>query len=139
MNTNADQFTKQLEAFSNATVKAMTNTLRELVVDIGACVIKFSPVLTGRFKGNWQMTVGSPSNHSLPTYDPEGQATLAKIKMMAQTLQPGEIAYIVNNLTYAYNVEVAGWQVTPPYQPVSRTMAEFDALAQEAILRNKVK
>lgn len=139
MSNGADQFTRSLEGFAKLTTQAMTNALRELVVDVGACVIKFSPVLTGRFKGNWQMTIGKPSSHSLPEYDPEGDATLAKIKMMAQTLNPGEVAYIVNNLTYAYNVEVTGWQVTPPYQPVQRTLAEFEALAQEAITRNRVK
>ena len=133
-----DSFAKDIEGFAKRTEKALTDSFRELVVEIGACVIKFSPVLTGRFKGNWQMTVGSPSTYSVPSYDPEGEATLAKLKVMASTLNPGEVAYIVNNLSYAYNVEVEGWTVTPAYQPVQRTYAEFDALANEAVMRNRV-
>lgn len=133
-----DSFAKDIEGFVQRTEKALTDSFRDLVVEIGATVIKFSPVLTGRFKGNWQMTVGSPSTHSVPNYDPEGAATLAQLKIMAATLNPGEIAYIVNNLSYAYNVEVDGWAVTPAYQPVQRTYAEFDALVNEAVLRNRV-
>lgn len=133
-----DSFTKDLEGFAKATEKALTDSLRDLVVEIGATVIKFSPVLTGRFKGNWQMTVGSPSTHSVPNYDEEGAATLAQLKIMAATLNPGEIAYIVNNLSYAYKVEVEGWTVTPAYMPAQRTYAEFEALVNEAVLRNRV-
>lgn len=138
MNNGFAAFTKDLEGFAERTEKALTDTFRDLVVEIGATVIKFSPVLTGRFKGNWQMTVGTASNHSLNNYDGEGSATLAKIKAMAATLSPGEIAYIANNLAYSYKVEVEGWAVTPPYQPVRRTEAEFEALATEAVFRNRV-
>lgn len=134
-----DSFTKDLEQFGKLAEQAMTNMYREVVVEVGACLIKFSPVLTGRFKGNWQMTVGTASTHSLASYDEEGQATLARLKAVAATLTPGDTAYIVNNLDYAYKVEVLGWRVTPPYQPVQRTLAEFEALAEEAIVRNRVK
>lgn len=132
-------FTKQLEDFTKKASEAMTATLRDIVVEVGGKLITFSPVLTGRFRGNWQMTVGSPSSHSLATEDKEGTATLAQLKIMAATLNPGEVAWIVNNLTYGRNVEFTGWTVTPPYQPVKRTLAEFEAIANEAIARNKVK
>jgi len=132
-------FTKQLEEFTKKADEAMTNTFRDIVVDVGGKLITFSPVLTGRFRGNWQMSVGSPSTQSLVTEDKEGTATLAQLRIMAATLHPGEVAWIVNNLDYGKNVEFLGWQVTPPYQPVRRTLAEFEAIANEAIARNKVK
>lgn len=138
MSYELEKFSSQLEGFVKATEHAMTNTLREIVVEVGIGVIKFSPVRTGRFKGNWQMTVGTPSTHSSSGTDPSGEATIAELKVMAATLNPGEVAYIVNNLTYAYNVEVMGWEVTPPYMPVQRTLSEFTALVTEAIDRNKV-
>lgn len=138
MSPELDKFFKKLEGFVKATEDAMTTTLREIVVEVGTGVIKFSPVRTGRFKGNWQMTVGTPSTHSNSGTDPTGDATIAELKIMAATLNPGEVAYIANNLTYAYNVEVIGWQVTPPYMPVQRTLSEFTELVKEAIARNKV-
>jgi len=134
-----DSFTKDLEEFGRLAEQAMTNTYREIMIEVSGCLVKFSPVLTGRFMANWQMTVGSASTHSLNSYDETGQATLARLKSIASTLTPGQTAYIVNNLDYAYQVEVKGWAVTPAYQPAQRTLAEFDALAEEAIARNRVK
>jgi hypothetical protein len=138
MDADLAAFQKQLEGFIKATEEAVTKTLREIVVEVGTSVVRLSPVLTGRFRGNWQMTVGSPSTHSLMTTDPDGAATIAELKVMAATLNPGEIAYIVNNLDYGYNVETVGWQKTPPYMPVRRTLSQFTQLANEAIERNKV-
>ena len=132
-------FTKELEGFVQATEEAMTGALRDIVVKVGTTVINFSPVLTGRFKGNWQMTVGSPSKNSLNVEDPDGAETIADLKIMASTLNPGEIAYIVNNITYGYNIETIGWAQTPPYMPVQRTLSEFTELVNEAIIKNRVK
>lgn len=138
MSTDFSNFNKELEGFIKATEEAMTKTLREIVVEIGTIVVRLSPVLTGRFRGNWQMTVGSPSTHSLDREDLDGSSAIADLKIMAATLNPGEVAYIVNNLTYGYNVETVGWEKTPPYMPVRRTLAQFTALANEAIVRNRV-
>lgn len=138
MSQELDAFIRKLEGFAKATEQAMTETLREIVVEVGATLIKFSPVLTGRFRGNWQMTIGSPSTQSLVTTDEDGAATLAQIKAIAATLQPGEVAWIANNLTYGVNVEFTGWNKTREYMPVRRTLSEFEALADEAIARNKV-
>ncbi|MNF15907.1 hypothetical protein D3C80_2187000 [compost metagenome] len=57
---------------------------------------------------------------------------------MASTLTPGEIAYIVNNLSYGINVETEGWAVTPPYMPVRLTMDEFKGIVERAAAANKV-
>lgn len=138
MIADLDSFNKELEAFTTATEQALTQTLRETVIEVGATVIRLSPVLTGRFRGNWQMTVGVASNHSLATTDEDGQATLAQIKQMAATLNPGEVAYIVNNLTYGINVETEGWRATPPYMPVRLTMVEFKGIVERAAAANKV-
>jgi hypothetical protein len=138
MKTDLKSFSLQLEGFAKAAEDAMTNTMREIVVEVGSCLIKFSPVLTGRFKGNWQMTVGVPSAQSLVTPDEDGAETLARLKAIAATLSPGEVGWIVNNLTYGKNVEFTGWNKTPAYQPVKRALSEFDVLAAEAIARNRV-
>lgn len=132
------KFNDELESFISATEKALVKTVRESVIEVGATVIRLSPVLTGRFRGNWQMTVDVPSNQSLATTDPEGQETLAAIRAMAATLDPGEVAYIVNNLTYGINVETEGWAVTLPYMPVRLTMVEFKGIVERAAAANKV-
>ncbi|MDX9668767.1 HK97 gp10 family phage protein [Pseudomonas sp. P8_250] len=138
MDSDLANFTKQLEGFSEAVQQATTNTFRQIVVEVGTSVVMLSPVLTGLFRGNWQMSVDSPVKHSLIGTDPEGAATISELRTMAATLTAGEVAYIVNNLEYGYNVESVGWEVTPPYMPVRRTLAQFTELAKEAIAKNKV-
>ncbi|MNV81033.1 hypothetical protein D3C71_1746710 [compost metagenome] len=95
-------------------------------------------MLTGLFRGNWQATVGSPASHSLVGEDKSGAATLAEIKSAVTTLNPGEDAYIVNNLSYGFNVETEGWTKTPPYMPVRRTVAQYPARADAIIAKNEV-
>ena len=131
-------FNKRLEGFVEAVKQATTNTLQQIVVEVGTSVVMLSPVLTGRFRGNWQMTVGQPASNTLLTEDPDGAATLAALRQMAATLTPGEVGYIVNNLEYGQNVESLGWTVTPPYAPVRRSLSQFTVIANAAIARNKV-
>lgn len=138
MDADLAAFTRQLEGFMQATQKAITKTFQEIVIEVGDTVVSFSPVLTGLFKGNWQLTVGQPASHSLTGVDPSGSATTSEIKRIASTLSQGDIAYIANNLTYGLNVETEGWQVTPPYMPVRKTVVEFKSICDAAIARNKV-
>lgn len=131
-------FNKQLEGFVEAVTQATTKTLQQIVVEVGTSVVMLSPVLTGRFRGNWQMTVGQPASHTLEATDKDGAATLSALRQMAATLTAGEIGYIVNNLDYGNNVESIGWAVTPPYAPVRRTLSQFTAIANAAIAKHKV-
>lgn len=132
-------FAKDISIFSNLVQQALTDTFKTVVIEIGDTVLGFSPVLTGRFKGNWQLTVNSPSTQSLVNYDPSGASTLAKIVSGAQTLTTGQVAYIVNNLTYGYEIETAGWPSgKPPYMPVQSTALKFDQIVEEAVRENRV-
>ena len=58
-------FSLQIDNFVNETLQAIDNTLQELVIKIGDSLVYLTPVLTGRLRGNWQLTLGAPSNQSL--------------------------------------------------------------------------
>lgn len=47
-----------------------------LLKDIQAALVNMSPVDTGRFRGNWQVTANKPAMHSLNEYDKGGQRTI---------------------------------------------------------------
>jgi len=138
MDADLLRFTKQLEGFQEAFTRASTNVLREVVVDLGSTVITLSPVLTGLFRGNWQLTVGTPSSHSLIETDPEGNETIARIKARVATLVPGELAILANNLEYGYNVETIGWKATPAYAPVRLTEVQFISMVDKAAAKYRV-
>lgn len=130
-------FAESLAAFAEQTKEAIDDVFREVVIEIGTSVIRLSPVDTGRFKGNWQFTVGAPSNQSIDTFDKAGHETIAALVAEVSSLEAGQIAYIVNNLVYGVPLEY-GHSAQAPAGMVQITLARFQQIVEEAIRNNQV-
>lgn len=72
-------------------------------------LVNVTPVDTSQALSNWQVSVGSPVNGSIPPYVPgEGGSTqglsasaaLAEARAMLKTKKPGQVIYISNVLRY---------------------------------------
>jgi hypothetical protein len=78
--------------------------VRAVTIGVFSSVIRMTPVDTGRAKGNWQCTIGSPANTILDIEDPTG--TIAEGAMIATTPnQAGSKVYLTNNLPYIQKLE----------------------------------
>ncbi|SDT97670.1 HK97 gp10 family phage protein [Pseudomonas yamanorum] len=130
-------FAESLAAFAEQTKEAIDDVFREVVIEIGTSVIRLSPVDTGRFKGNWQFTVGAPSSQSLDTFDKSGHETIATLVSEVSKLEAGQVAYIVNNLVYGVPLEY-GHSDQAPAGMVQITLARFQQIVEEAIRNNQV-
>lgn len=130
-------FAESLAAFAEQTKEAIDDVFREVVIEIGTSVIRLSPVDTGRFKGNWQFTVGAPSNQSIDTFDKAGHETIATLVAEVSKLEVGQVAYIVNNLVYGVPLEY-GHSDQAPAGMVQITLARFQQIVEEAIRNNQV-
>ncbi|SDU02280.1 HK97 gp10 family phage protein [Pseudomonas moraviensis] len=130
-------FAESLAAFAERAKEAIDDVFREVVIEIGSSVIRLSPVDTGRFKGNWQFSVGSPSNHSIDTFDKAGHETIAALVAEVSNLEAGQVAYIVNNLVYGIPLEY-GHSDQAPAGMVQITLARFQQIVLEAIRNNQV-
>lgn len=131
-------FAESLASFAEQTKEAIDDVFREVVIEIGTSVIRLSPVDTGRFKGNWQFTVGAPSNQSLDTFDKSGHETIAALVAEVSKLEAGQVAYIVNNLVYAIPLEYGHSQKKAPAGMVQITLARFQQIVEEAIRNSQV-
>lgn len=132
-------FSDSIIEFSNIVQAAMTQVFKDVVIEVGESVVTLSPVLTGRFKGNWQLSVNAPISNSLNIFDQAGSGTLAKLITGSESLQIGDVAYIVNNILYGYEIEVGGWPSgKEPYMPVRITEAKFKDIVDAAIARRQV-
>lgn len=129
-------FSAQLGQFAEITKEKMDAIFQDILVELGESVIMLSPVDTGRFKGNWQLTAESPSNQSLINYDKEGLRTLEKLVSVANTLEAGQRAYIVNNLRYAIPLEY-GYSQQAPSGMVRVTLARFQQIVNDAVRVNQ--
>lgn len=103
-----------------------------------AGVVKKSPVLTGRFRGNWQVGIGqSASVPELSTLDAGTQGSspsvfreLAALQELS-SLQPYDATYVANALPYAERLE-SGYSKQAPGGMVSLTIGELQqVLVQE--------
>ncbi|WP_039012873.1 hypothetical protein [Pseudomonas brassicacearum] len=130
-------FAESLAKFAEQAKGAIDDVFREVVIEVGMSVIRLSPVDTGRFKGNWQLTIGSPSAHSVDTFDKAGHETIAELVSQANQLEAGQIAYIVNNLIYAIPLEY-GHSDQAPAGMVQITLARFQQIVEEAVRNNQV-
>lgn len=91
----------------------------------------------GRFRGNWQFSIGAPAEGALDQIDPAGGVTLAKLRLQVEQLTIGQTAYIVNNLPYAVPLEY-GHSKQAPGGMVRITLARFQQIVDEAIRNNQV-
>lgn len=108
------------------------NTLQTMVLLIGKNLVTLSPVDTGRFKGNWQMSIGALSTSSMLRYDQDGAETLADIARVSNKFTAGQIAYIQNNVLYGYDLEY-GSSAQAPDGMVRVTEARFLTILNEAM------
>lgn len=148
---NEGSFALSLAEFAEQAKEAIDSSLREIVIEIGASVIRMSPVgnpddwknppppgyVGGRFRGNWQFSIGTPKTGQLDRIDPNGAETTAEIIDGAIQFKAGETAYIVNNLPYAIPLEY-GWSDQAPQGFVRITLGRFQRIVEEAIKNNRV-
>lgn len=70
---------------------------RAVKVELLSSIINDTRVRTGRLRGNWQTSEGSPKGGTLDRLDPSGSAARADVQGV-----PGiSLTYMANNLPYA--------------------------------------
>ncbi|WP_085708278.1 MULTISPECIES: hypothetical protein [unclassified Pseudomonas] len=116
--------------------KPLTKTERDQNFNVNGLVAG-KDYVGGRFRGNWQFSIGTPADGVLDQVDPGGNVTLAKLKLQVEQLTIGQTAYIVNNLPYAVPLEY-GHSKQAPGGMVRITLARFQQIVDEAIRNNQV-
>ncbi|WP_241595989.1 HK97 gp10 family phage protein [Rosenbergiella epipactidis] len=79
--------------------------LRIISMALLADIVGRSPVDTGRFKGNNQVSIGAPDYSQLEALDPEGGLTIQRGAAVIAKGKPFSVIYIQNNLPYAEPLE----------------------------------
>jgi hypothetical protein len=106
--------------------------IRKISLDLFHRIILKSPVDTGRFRGNWQVAIGSIPAGTLTIDDKAGSATIAKATAATLGLRAGQIIYLVNNLEYARALEY-GHSKQAPAGMVRLTVQEYGAVVTKAV------
>jgi hypothetical protein len=145
-------FEGDVNKFQRKTVNKMDQAIRKVSLEILGRVVFKSPVDTGRFRSNWQVSIGSvPSGiveyagtetigERAGSKGPVYESTVAKSKGVANTAKAGDVIYIANNLPYAVRLEEGGYGEGPktvggfsrqaPAGMVTLTVQEFAAVVK---------
>lgn len=130
------------------TETVMDDILQTIVFKVGESVVRLSPVDSGRFRGNWQLSIDSTAGSSLVRYDKDGQSTINEIASRANSFTAGQVAYIQNHVLYGNDLEYGlyngptskvtdeGFSRQAPSGMVRITEMQFDSIVAEAVRLN---
>ena len=142
-------FANQMKAWERKTERKMDLAVRKIALKIFAQIVLKSPVDSGRFRSNWQVSIGSvPSGTQEGNVFPQGDAVDVKGPIYYAKLSGGEAAlfganagdtiYFANNLPYARRLEEGGYPDGPkvengrssqaPNGMVALTIQEFQSI-----------
>lgn len=130
-------FSAQVKSFSANTSARMERIKRTVVVKLVGDIIRDTPVLTGRLRGNWQTSVASPLTGELPKRDPG--AAIAEANAATEQATGDQAIYIRNNLPYAYRIEFDGWSHTKaPAGMLRKNVVRYQQIVDKAAREGKL-
>lgn len=128
---SSNVFAVQIAAFVERAKGNIDLVVRKVALDLFTRVILKSPVLTGRFRGNWQVAIGSIPSGVLEIDDVDGTATIAKVQAVVLGLKAGDVITLGNSLDYALPLEY-GHSKQAPAGMVRITVEEFNSVVAKA-------
>lgn len=102
-----------------------------LVLDTLRRIVLRSPVDTGRFRGNWRLSVSAPDTTTTTATDPTGAGLLARGRAFVQRLRLRDDAIIANSLPYAATIEYGGY---PNPSKGTKTVGGFSRQAPQGVV-----
>jgi hypothetical protein len=119
-------FNSQLTAFVRGTDAKVERTVRAVKMELFRSVIQDTPVDTGRARGNWQATIGSPATDEIDNED----INVALAGVASNLGKVADVSFLANNLPYIEKLE-EGSSTQAPSGMVRRNMARVQRLVNE--------
>lgn len=129
-------FLTEVTGFVERASEALNKTATEVEIEVMTLVIIRSPVDEGRFRGNWQTSVGSAVTGEIDRIG--AQPSIEEMQSVVRALRGGRVSFISNNLPYGRRLEFEGWSDQAPHGMVRRTVAEYNQIVKKAARRNRV-
>jgi len=91
-------FGQDIARYAARTGEKIRSVNKAIAMELLSGIVKDTPVDTGRLRGNWQTSAGTPVLTEIDRLDKNG-ATV--IKEIATNIDPMGVTYMTNNLPYA--------------------------------------
>ena len=112
---------------SKAIEKAKGRTeivVKKIALELFSNIVYKSPVLTGRFRANWNCSIGSVDKSTSEATDKEGSGAIGRVRAeVTKYTLDGRSIYLANSLPYAERLE-NGWSDQAPQGMVRLSIIE---------------
>jgi hypothetical protein len=128
----ADEFTIDVSRWVDKAKGNLDQITRQVLFEVASRVVYRSPVDTGRFRANWQYSVGEVTvqQSALNAASLGGSEPLSRIAAAIPKEAWGKRHRLSNNLPYARRLEY-GWSKQAPAGMVRITVAEFQGIVHD--------
>ena len=123
------QFSIPLQRLADKARLDLQTVARKATLDVFRAAVLRSPVDTGRFRANWNVSYGAPSY--VTTFVAVESRGAAQAEL-ALTLPVGGVVYLANGLPYARRLEY-GYSNQAPAGMVRLAAQEFAAYVDKAV------
>ena len=136
------QFNESIDKWVYSVENGLADCIEIFAGKVQTALVKGSPVDTGRFRGNWQVTANKPPMHALNQYDKDGSKTIAEGKRAIRAIMRGGGAvrsiHFSNMLIYANALEY-GHSKQAPAGVVGIVAIRLRSFMAEAIKESRAK
>ena len=127
---NAAHFKLALDKIYDEVVEEeVVRVTKKLALEALKRVIQKSPVKTGQFRGNWNVSVEDRDEKTTTDRDPEGTKALLRGIATINGLGKARPIFVTNALPYAMRLE-NGYSKQAPLGMVAVTFAELQSIAR---------
>lgn len=130
-------FSADLRRFASKAGTNADQVVKKICLDLTTRIVYKTPVDTGRLRGNWQPSIGSPITTTIEVNDRSGGGVIAKTVAMVQNA-PGSIFWLSNNLPYAAIAEYGLYGKPPGTANGPKTRAGYSTQAPAGFVRISV-
>lgn len=108
-----EDFNRDIDAFGRGIDRDGVAFQKKIVLEALRRLAFRTPVDTGRARGNWQVTIGSPAQQALATWDKTGDEVVTRGVAAISLLPPGQVVWITNNVEYIEFLEEGSSKQAP--------------------------
>jgi len=121
-------FALDLKQFAAKTHKQIWTINRKVALEVLRRVVMRTPVESGRAKGNWQTSVGTPIEREIERTDKGGGSVISSAVSVIESWESDNVSiFLMNNLPYIGRLE-DGYSSQAPAGMVKITVAEFQQI-----------
>ncbi len=125
---SAGRFAMQLDAeFKREVEQKVLQVVQKISMEALSRVVLKTPVDTGRARGSWTVSVGTPDSSDPERVDPGGQQSISEGSGRIGGVREPDVIYVQSNLPYIEVLE-GGHSQQAPNGMVALTVAEIESM-----------